>query len=227
MSRRNIGEADRLLNIFTKEKGKIKVVARGARRIKSKLACQIEPFAQGAFQVVSGKTFYILTGAETSCVYLDSHKNIDLYRGISYIHEITDISYQEEEPNVDLYQTLSQVTKEIVSSGNIGPLVAYFEIKLLSSLGYRPDYRNCKKCQRPINERPEYAGNFEGVFCEACGKGKLVTKNTLKILRYMGSAKIEDVARLKIEVAEINNLEEIIRPFLQTVLPKAPKSLQI
>lgn len=227
LSRRNIGEADRLLNIFTKEKGKIKVVARGARRIKSKLACQIEPFAHGDFQVIEGKTFYILTGAEATCTYLDSHRDIDLYRSISYIHEITDISYQEEEPNTDLYQVLGQLTKEMVRSGNTGPLVAYFEIKLLSSLGYRPNYTICRKCQKPITERAEYAGDYEGVFCGNCGKGKLITKNTLKLLRYMSDAKIEDIVRLNIEAEELSGLEEIIRSFLQDVLPRSPKSLQI
>jgi DNA repair protein RecO (recombination protein O) len=229
LARHNIGEADRLLIIFTREMGKISVIAKGSRKLKSKLAAHIEPLSIGRYQVVEGKTFYILTGAERK-IYNEITENIDLYKDMSYIGELINLTYQEKESASELYDV---VTSNFENMSSLSPqkrkiLLRYLEMKILISLGYKPSFRLCKKCQGRISEKEHYHGDFEGIHCSDCGKsGKIISKDIVKILNLFQED--NDNIWLNINGIEDYNeeLNEIIQPFLHAALPRLPKSLEL
>lgn len=64
------GEADRMLTIFTRELGKLRVVAKGARRPRSRKAGHLEPFTRVALLLARGREIWIVTQAETLDAYL-------------------------------------------------------------------------------------------------------------------------------------------------------------
>lgn len=229
LSRRDIGEADRLLTIFSQEVGKIKVIARGSRRIKSRLACQIEPFSHGSFQIVEGKTFYVLTGAQTVCPFESREKDLEVFSALSYICELLDLTFQEEEPDNYFYQETIKILNMVNNEKDkIQIILLYFESLLLKTLGYRPNYHQCLECGAAIREEENFQGSFEGIFCSECAqKGKSLNKNSVKLLRILSKGDIELVAKLNVSPKDVQVIEELIRYFLADILPRAPKSLTL
>lgn len=227
LGRKNIGEADRLLTVFTEDYGKIKIIARGARKIKSKLAPHIEPLQLSRLEFVEGKTFYILTGAEREGMK-DAFQSLDNYRIISYLYELTDLAFEEREPNKEIFKLLSEISQRKISGDKEDIICRYFELKLLGSLGFGADFLRCKKCGEELTEAPIYIGNFEGLLCKNCqGTGFRIDKDTLKILRFMSAQPLDRVLSVK-DINSVNQeLEKIITPFLHDILPRHPKSLRL
>ena len=138
IKRRNFGEADRIITVLTKKRGKIQVKAMGVRRIISRRSPHIELLNRSFLSLHQGKTMPILTEAQT----IEDHGQIkeDLTKvGFAYhLCELIDglcADNQEHEEVFDLFsQTLVQLNKE----NDIAPIIHDFEIKLLSHLGFFP-----------------------------------------------------------------------------------------
>lgn len=227
LSRKDIGEADRLLTVFTKEEGKIKVVARGSRRIKSKLSAHIEPYSNGKYFLASGKTFDILAGAECNSQIIELTKDMELYKDLSYVFEVLNLLTQEKQPLPKIYETLKILPEKLseLESKKRQILIRYFEYKILSEIGYEPDFTKCKKCSTGITEQNMYTGSFEGIYCELCnGKGVKIEKNVLKILKEFQNSDIEKIMRIKNIEKYNNSLKTVIYNYLCDILPKIPKS---
>jgi len=230
LSRKNIGEADRLLTVFSDQLGKIKIIAKAARKIKSKMAPHIELFTIGDFYLVEGKTFYILTGAESKHIPTAAASDIDIYGTLSYLCELVDLTYQERESNIGLFGLLSDSIGVIndIPRKKYPALICFFEAKLLVSLGYKPNFNLCNKCQSVLPEVDNYTGSFEGVSCELCGRaGGDISKNALKILRIIDGVSINDFLNINITPNVLNELKETIHPYLLSILPREPKSLDV
>jgi DNA repair protein RecO (recombination protein O) len=230
LSRRDFGEADRLISAFSLEEGKIKIIAKGSRKIKSKMASHIEPFTIGKYQLIKGKTFYILTGAEKENTNNELSESIELYKDASYICEITDLTMHEGEAERELYGLLKEVLIKLssINENQKQILLRYFEFRLLRALGYKPDYKKCLKCNNQIIEMDSYQGGFEGVLCcKEAGKTLKINKNTLKILRLFQDKNLEEILNINNTGTYDNDLKEVILPFFYDILPRKPKSQEL
>jgi len=230
LSRINFGEADRLILIFTKELGKIKVVARGSRKIKSKMACFLEPFTVGKYHLISGKNNYIMAGAESLWCSVDSASRTDSYEILSYMAEVINMTFEESQEDADFYniaKTLFEMTGDIKKQGYYLALKNIFEIKLLSHLGYMPELRNCSGCKNPLESQDYYAGGIAGVFCKHCRKGNDIRLNTLKALHFIKNNELDSIFKVGGLDKISPEIEGMINPLLCDILPRKPRSIQI
>src|SRR3989344_7607887 len=88
--RKSFGEADRILTVFTKKHGKIKVLAKGVRRITSRRGPNVELFNQVELIIHQGKSFDILTEAQVLNTFQSIRKNLDLVGLAFHICEVVD-----------------------------------------------------------------------------------------------------------------------------------------
>lgn len=227
MSRRDFGEADRLLTALTRSEGKIKIVARGARKIKSKLASAIEPFSIGKYFVAEGKSFYILAGAECESQNLKISNDIELYKDVSYIFEILEMVTTEGQKDEKIFfltkELLSSIYKESESKRQIA--IRYFEYKILEYSGFKPEYAKCISCREKLQPQKFFIGNFEGVYCQKCKKsGQKISLDTIKLLRVFAEGNLLQVLSIK-EIESYNeDLKKVILPQLYDILPRKPHS---
>lgn len=133
IKRSNFSEADRILTIFTKRHGKIKVLAKGVRRITSRRGPNIELFNQVELFIHKGRTFDILTEANVLNTFSRIRKKLDLIGLAFYVCEIVDGLCPEHQAHPRVYDHLVDVLNEL----NQG-LVHRFEKNLLVELGYLP-----------------------------------------------------------------------------------------
>lgn len=228
-SRKNIGEADKLLTIFSKEEGKIKAVARGSRKIKSRLASQIELFDIGTFQLVEGKTFNIVAGAETKAVGSRVAGNLNLFRDFAYLCEILIQILPESVPFPELYALTVDITARLQSANDSQRLILldYFTVQVLKLSGFLPDILHCSKCSQPLTEQEQYEGGIYGVKCKNCSVKFNLTLGEYKLLKLVYLGNINQIISIK-EIEKFHPfLERQINPLLLEHLPNKLKSKQL
>jgi DNA repair protein RecO (recombination protein O) len=138
LKRRNFGEADRILDIYTKEKGKISLLAKGIRRPSSRKRGHLEIFSKIKFQVISGSHMGIMTEVET----LDGFKQVrESMKRVSlayYFVEVLSKAVHEGDENIEVYNLFSGVMEKLKSTKRLKDLRIEFITNLLKILGYWP-----------------------------------------------------------------------------------------
>src|SRR5512144_1395276 len=100
------GEADRLLSLYTCEQGKLRAVAKGARKLRSRKAGHLEPFTRVVLMLARGRDMWIVTQAETVDAYLPVREDLMRTAYAAYIIELLDRFTYEEGENRPLYNLL-------------------------------------------------------------------------------------------------------------------------
>lgn len=141
IKRRNFGEADRLLTLFTKKAGKIQIKAPGVRRITSRRSPHIELLNHSFITLYQGRNLPVLIEAQT----IEDFSGIkeDLIRvGFSYhICELVDGLCPDNQENKTIYFFLIDVLSRLSTEEDIVPIIHDFEINLLIKLGFYPPGR--------------------------------------------------------------------------------------
>lgn len=136
LKRRNVGEADRILTVFTKEFGKMQIKAKNVRKIASKRSSHVEPLNLSVLSLYKGYALPILTEAAT----IESFSSIkeDLSRiGFAYhLCELVDGLCPENQEQQEVFFLLKNVLSKLALGTDIAMTIHEFEVSLLTVLGY-------------------------------------------------------------------------------------------
>ncbi len=135
LRRRNLGEADRILTVFTHQRGKITVLAKGVRRITSRRGGNVELLNRSIMYLHPAKSFLILTEASVLDTYDKLKSNLTLSTYAFHIIELIDKLTAENQPNELLYELLVNLLQRL-SRNPRQILVRAFEAKILTNLGF-------------------------------------------------------------------------------------------
>jgi len=195
------GEADRLVTLYTREQGKLRTVAKGARKITSRKAGHLEPFTRVKLQLARGRDLLLVTQADTLDPYLPLREDLTLTGFASYVVELLDRSiYEEEDANPTLFRLLADTLKRLALGGDAWLAVRYYEMRLLDFLGFRPQLITCANCSSEIQPEAQYFSyNTGGVICPRCGSGlpnlMPISMEALKYLRHFQRSTYGEAAR--------------------------------
>lgn len=168
----NLGEADRVLSIFTAERGLIKAIAKGARKPGTKMAGRSDILCVNELLLSKGRTFEIITQAQT----VDSFPKLrtDLSRlsyGLFYA-ELTNTFSQGLEDDPKAYLDFLMNALQQLSNSELSPihLSLNFQLKLLEFLGVKPELTFCIYCREVLHDYNLSKFNVElgGIVCTAC-----------------------------------------------------------
>lgn len=177
-----LGEADRVVSLLTEGRGKVRAVAKGVRRTKSKFGARLEPMTHVALQLFEGRgDLDTITQVETIETFRVAREDLDRVRKVGALLEVVDQVAQEGEPNADLYRMLLGALRSLVSADS-PLLVAGFYWKLLSQEGFHPVLDVCASCGA---DGPLVAFELSegGALCPSCRRGLAVTPEALALLR--------------------------------------------
>ncbi len=166
-------EADRLLVIFSEEMGKIRVRARGVRKIKSKQAGKLEIPTQAEFQLHCrpGGDLYLLTGVKARCLYRGLKGQLDRWLSACYCLELLNEMSVENDAQPELWTLLLDTLKVLETGSALKTVARGFEQKILSLAGYGLETESCVSCGREL--RGESYG-FDplqgGILCQGCSR---------------------------------------------------------
>lgn len=196
LKRRNLGEADRILTVFSLQRGKISVLAKGVRRIISRRAGNVELLNRVSLYLHQAKTFLILTEATSLGTYPKLKEDLTLSTYAFHIIELVDKLTAENQESRSLYNDLVAVLERL-SENPRQILVRAFEVKVLSNLGFA-SFREVRGIGEIGEEIKEILGKLEGLPWDEIEKLKISEKEALEleqVLRYHVERVIE--GRLK------------------------------
>jgi len=166
---RRYGEADRLLTIFTLEKGRISAIAKSSRKAKSSLSGASEAFVRAKYEMAEGKSLDILRQAEVIDPHLGIRESWTRLQFAGHVAEIVNKMSVERMPDEFLYRLLSD-TLESISLGN-NDAVMRFKASLLNHMGVFPDLSGCVKCGcGKAKGHVHLATAHSGFLCDECAK---------------------------------------------------------
>jgi DNA repair protein RecO (recombination protein O) len=231
LSRFDFAEADRILTLITPGGGKLKAIAKGIRRQKSRLGGSLEPFAELRLALAHGRTFDVVTQAEVIHPWLKLRDDLVSFGTASYIAELANGTLEERHATEGVYLLLKRAY-EILDAGMAPNRVArWFEMHLADELGVRPEVDRCVECGRLLEaeERYRWVPPLGGVLCERCPGPPYerveLSLDGLKLLKAYQRMDIEALSALRIRPDVEREVEAAMREFLAYSLERSPKSL--
>lgn len=224
------GEADRLLTLYTRERGKVRAIAKGARKIRSRKAGHLEPFTRVTLQLARGHDLLIVTQADTVDAYLPIHENLVKTGNAAYIVELLDrFTYEDDTENYNIYCLLTQALSRLEKEDDPWLAIRYYEVRLLDLLGYRPHLFECARCGKEIKAESQYFSAAQGgVLCPACGEGQpgawSVSMEALKYLRHFQRSDYAGVQRARPSPDCRAEVEALLQRYVTYLLERALNS---
>lgn len=220
------GEADRLLTLYTREQGKVRVVAKGARKINSRKAGHLEPFTRVKLQLAKGRDLLIVTQAEMLEAYQPLREDLARMGQAAYAIELLDRFVPNEEIAVpSLYRLLTETLSRLAVEADTWLPVRYYEMRLLDFLGFRPQLFECVNCGREI--RPEdqfFSFSAGGVICSRCGEGlkglRKISIEALKYLRHFQRSAYREARRAHPDDGTRKELETLMQAYFTHLLER-------
>ena len=177
-----LGEADRIITLVTKERGKVRAVAKGVRKTESKFGGRLEPVSHVALQCYEGRgELDIVTQAESIDPFRKIREDFDrLRRAVSMLEAVDHIA-QEGEANPRLYQMLVGALRSLEKRDSTS-IVASFFWKLLAFEGVQPVLDECVSCGA-VDNLVAFDLGEGGVLCRDCRRGHSISPEALVLLR--------------------------------------------
>jgi DNA repair protein RecO (recombination protein O) len=229
LRQRKLGEADKIVTLFSSYRGKVDAVAKGIRRTRSRLGGHLEPLTHGSYLLAEGRDLDIITQAETIEGFPTLRSDLErVSRGL-YCAELVDrLLPDRSEANPAfrlLLATLERLDREI----EIDQAVRFFEMRRLDELGYRPQLETCSVCSSKIEPVENFwsngAGGVVGPECsQKITEYRPLTVNALKVLRLLQRASFAEVARVRIAGDLAEELEGCLAGHIEYVLERQVKS---
>ncbi|MEX0785989.1 MAG: DNA repair protein RecO [Dehalococcoidia bacterium] len=229
LRQRKLGDTDKIITLYTAEFGKLDAVAKGVRRLKSRLAGHVEPLNHGAYMLARGRNLDIITGAQTTETFQAVREDLGRLSHALYAAELLDRATEERAENFALYRLLLDALRRLESQDDLDLALRYFEITLLGHLGYRPELDACVVCRRPLAEEScNWAPGLGGAVCASCRPAEVVlhalSVNALKILRLLQAGRYQDVTRVQLSEGLSAELERHLRDAVHYALDRDVRS---
>jgi DNA repair protein RecO (recombination protein O) len=186
----DLGEADRIVTLFSRDEGKIRAVAKGVRRSTSRSAGHLEPFTLSDILFAVGKELDIISQADTLESFRTVREDLELTTHAYYLAEMVDLLTEDRQENRAVYDILIGGLRALAEAVDVRLVLIAFHLQLLEALGYRPELRECVSCRSEIQpERNHFSALLGGVVCPMCGPreptARAIGTSALKLLRFV------------------------------------------
>jgi DNA repair protein RecO (recombination protein O) len=229
------GESDRIVAFYTRDFGKIRGIAKGARRSRVRFANALELFclAEIVFSRRGRDSLALIEESSVECHFENIRQDLDKTLMSSYLVELTDQFTLEDKQSVVLYELLRDFLGQIDGADCTETLMRFFEIRLLTCIGYQPVLDRCVTCQTPLNGADVYHFHVRsgGIRCGACcgnGEGALpISPGTARTLLLSRDTDLSRMNRLLMSERSAQESRQVLTHFIRHLLGRELKSLRI
>ncbi len=213
------GEADRLLTLYSREEGKLRAIAKGVRRLRSRKAGHLEPFTRVKVMLAHGRDLWIVTQAETVAAYLALREDLERIAHASYAVELLDRFTYEEGGNRALFDLLAVTLQRLDEGQPAFTVLRYYELRLLDLLGFRPELFHCVGCGEEIQPQDQFFSPLlGGVLCPRCGgedsSARPISVHALRYLRHFQRSAYAEASRAAIALPIQQEMETRMQDYL-------------
>ena len=230
----DLGESDRLITLYTKERGKIKAVARGARKGKKSRSGLVLPFSYHNFTLYKGSSLAKINHVDSIAMNSRLRNDLDFMAFASVVSEYIERAGLEDEADQALFSLLVVILEKLENAKK-EELLFYFTVfkaKLLLLLGIKPEIEKCTVCGEKVNLNGKTPVSVEegGSICKSCFKQNeykyiLFSLNEMRALYKIIFAKITELKSEQFSEKIVNKINKLTEKFLIYHLELEPKSL--
>ena len=225
---RNLGEADRVLTLFSEGHGKFEAVVKGARRQRSRFVGNTLPFNYLDAMFFTGKNLDSLSQAEILHSFSSLREDLTKLAFASYWVDLIDSFVPEKEELGEVFRFLLAAFIVLETATLPEVLNLAFQLRLLNYLGYQPQLDVCTDCSRELENQLGFSGIAGGVLCAGCG-GRYrdllpVDAALLQQLKTLSTIDIRSVASLRLGQTDARQLQGLVQKFIESRLDRPLKS---
>lgn len=225
LRRQDFGETDRLVVAYTPDRGKLRLVAKGVRRPGSRKAGHLEPFTRAMLLVARGRELDVISQAEALEIYPALRTDLERVGQASYVVELLDRFTFEEGESRAVYRLMVDSLDRLATGRAPGPVLRFYELRLLELMGYRPEFFRCVQCTSEIRPENQYfAPVLGGVLCARCGRSypaaRPLSLDALKVLRHYQRSTFEAAAAPEVRAAVRLEVEAHLEAYLGHLLER-------
>lgn len=229
---RNLGEADKILTLFTKKEGKVNAVARGSRRTRSRFLGISQPLTHSRLLIFRGENLDSVSQGEILHAWLHLREDLLKMAYATYIVELLDQLTEERDPQEEVYRLLVNTLQHLnIEDSQEGNITRFFELHLLRLTGFQPQLDLCVRCGRFIDGGGaglRFSPVDGGVLCPDCGEkqsGSLKLSSTShQVMRHLLSTDLQRLSVLKISHTCQQEIEKLVQAFINYQLGRPLKS---
>lgn len=160
------GEADNIVVLLSARSGKLRTVAKGVRKTKSRFGGRLEPFSHVDLVLYEGRNLDTITQVSTVEAYPEVRTDLDRFVIASAMAEVADAVAVEDEPSAGLLLTLHRGLSALNEGKASEDLLTIFLLKVAAVLGLAPAFDECAGCGRVDADR--FSFDAGGVVCSDC-----------------------------------------------------------
>lgn len=221
----DLDEADKILVLFTAKYGKIRVVAKGARKVKSTFAAAIEPFTYTDIVFYRGKSdLGQLNQCDINESFAKIKQDITKMSYAFYITELIDVLTTDDSVEQAAFE-LFILTLRLLDRMSANKLITRaFELKLLRLLGYKPNLSSCIKCEKEGGAYFDFEAG--GVLCGEC-RGRFsrqVSAGSLKYMNKLLNMEYRNMNRLVLPDYVNQEIMDLLSKYIEYLTGKKLKS---
>ncbi len=229
------GESDRIVTFFTADLGKLKGIAKGARRSRRRFANALELFSLSnvLFSRSGRGGLSLIEGADVVSHHPGIREDLEKTLIATYLAELVDGFSVEGKRNAELFRLLEDFL-EILDREALQPgIKRFFEMRLLKLTGYDLHIRNCLACNKHLDEigEPAFIPAEGGIRCRTCLKNATtalsVTPGTLKTLIAGSQTDLQMISRLVVSERTARESRAVLGTIIEHLLGKTLKSLKV
>ncbi len=230
LKRTNLGEADNIITFYTPNLGKIRAVAKGVRRPKSKLGGHLDLLTQSSLLLAQGQNLDVITQSQTIESFLPLRSDLWRTSCAIYVAELADQFTAEQVENYPVYRLLQTTLLWLCEAHSSELVLRYFELHLLSHLGYQPELYQCLNCRSPLAlESNFFSAGGGGVICPNCAKKEQLVRpisaDAIKVMRFLLKNDFTSASRLRVSPDLTRELEQLMRAYIRYLLEREVKSV--
>lgn len=220
-------EADVLLTLYAPARGKIRALAKGVRRPKSRLRGGVQPLTQSSFVLYAGRTLDTVTQCQPEATFPRLHADLERWAYANYLAELLLACTGGSEESPALFALLLAAL-HLLEDEEPALVARFFAARLLVLLGYGPELSRCTACGRAVPGDVLTVG-AEGLLCQECATaqttGGRLSRRSLAALEYLMRARPATLGRVRLGEAVLEELETVLDFWLGRHLERPLKSV--
>ena len=227
----DLGEADRVLTVLTPRLGKLRVIAKGVRRPRSRIGGGLQPFSDVQLVLAVGRTFDVVTSTSLEDPHLGLRNDLHSTAAAWYVVELADRFCEGAADSHEAFRLLAQALSALDAGSEVSREVVarWFELHLLEAMGFRPELTRCLECGAEIQpDGNSFSPVGGGVVCPQCAHAahgaRPVSVDALKILRHLQRSPLVGVLRLRLAAGLQREVERLLHATVSAVIERELRS---
>lgn len=215
----NLTESSKIVVLLTPQRGKVRAVAKGVRRTKSKFGSALEPMTHVEAQVhfKEGRDLQTLSQAETRDAFPAVRSDLTRLGLASVMCELAEQFVQENEESTRSFVTLLIALKTLSGmTKNYGSLLIAYFLRMLDIAGLMPETERCGRCKGGLHGRAHLHAALGGAICSKCsaGLGEPISAGSLRMMQRLGDSEWQMLERIRLPAPSEHEIMNAINVYI-------------